>query len=170
MQEATLFLLVQFHHHVPISSTTCRSNDVLVEGKRDKDDDGQEIDGGAHGAHALWDLDLVRLAHVATAKAGLHERGAEPADHGVAEGEGEEGEGEGRDEGLAIAGEGVEEDGGRGARDGEEGERLRAGEGRGGDGHGGWMGWRGCWSSFQFRGGWRIMRMKQKKWPIRNNY
>lgn len=128
MQEAPLVDLLQLDDDIPISTTTRRGHDVLVERKRDKDDDDEEINGCAHCAHAFGNLALMRLAHVATPEAGLHERGAEPADHGVAEGEGEEGERERGDERFAIAVERVEKNGDRCGRDGEETECLLAGE------------------------------------------
>lgn len=128
MQEAALVDLLELDDHITVSTTAGGGDDVLVEGKRDEDDDGDEVDGGADGTHALWDLGLVRLAHVAAAKAGAHEGGPQPADHGVAEGEGEQGEGEAGDEGFAIALEGVCEDGDGCAGEGEEGDELGAGE------------------------------------------
>jgi hypothetical protein len=96
---------------VAVAAAAGGGDDVLVEGKRDKDDEDEQVDGGADGAHALGDLDLVRLGHVAALEAGLHEGGAEPADHGVAEGEGEAREGERCDQRLAIALKGVGEHG-----------------------------------------------------------
>lgn len=144
MQEAPLVGVLDLHlnHDISIAAAARRRNNVLVEGKRDEDDDGDEIDGGAHGAHALRDLAAVELAHVAPPEAGLDKRRAEPADHGVAQRKGDERERQRRDEGLAIAVEGVCEDGERGAREGDEAERFGAGElcrggaGRAGDGHG----------------------------------
>ncbi len=61
---------------------------------------------------------------VAPAEAGGDEAGAEPSNEGVGYGEGEERERERGDQGLAVALEGVCEDGQRRARDGEEGECL----------------------------------------------
>jgi hypothetical protein len=135
-------LNLDLNHHVAIPASARRRNDILVKRKRDKDDDGDEIDGGAHGAHAFRDLAAIGFAQVAPPEAGLDECRAEPADHGVAERKGDERERQRRDEGLAIAVEGVCEDGERGAREGDEAERFGAGElcrggaGRAGDGHG----------------------------------
>lgn len=144
MQEASLVgvLDLDLNHHISIPASTRRRNDILVKWKRDKDDDSDEIHGSAHRAHAFRDLAAIGLAQVAPPEAGLDECRAEPADHGVAERKGHERERQRRNEGLAIAVEGVCEDGERGAREGDEAERFGAGElcrggaGRAGDGHG----------------------------------
>lgn len=145
MQEAPLVgvLDLDLNHHISVPASARRRNDVLVERKRDEDDDGDEVHRGAHRAHALRDLAAVDLAQVAPPEAGLDKRRAEPADHGVAQRKGDERERQRRNQGLAIAVEGVCEDGERGAREGDEAERFGAGElcrggaGRAGDGHGG---------------------------------
>lgn len=123
MQEATLLDMLDVEDDVPVASSAGSGDDVLVEGEGDEDDDDEQVDGGADGAHALGQLGAVVLGEVAALEAGADEDGAKPADHGVGQGEGEDGEGEGGDEGLAVAGEGVEED-----RDGREG---KGGEGEG---------------------------------------
>jgi hypothetical protein len=133
---------LNLNHNISVSTSTSRRDDILVKRKRYKDDDGDEIHRGAHRAHAFRDLAAIDLAHVAAPKAGLDECRAEPADHGVAERKGNERERQRRNEGLAIAVEGVCEDGERGAGEGDEAERFGAGElcrggaGRAGDGHG----------------------------------
>lgn len=138
MQQPALLIRIplHLHHHIAVPASARRRDNVLVEGKRDKDNHGDEVDGGAHGAHALGQLRAVGLAEVAPAEACLNKRRAEPADHGVAEGEGGEGEGEGGDEGLAVAVEGVEEDGERGGGEGGQGEGFGAGEAGWGGGGG----------------------------------
>lgn len=39
--------------HVPAAAAGGGSNDILVEGKRDEEDQDQEIDNGTDGAHCL---------------------------------------------------------------------------------------------------------------------
>lgn len=129
MQESALVGMFLFQHDVAISTARGSCDNVLVEGERDEYDDGEEVDGCADGAHAFGDFNMRRLAEVATAEAGAHKGRAKPADHGVAEAEGEDGEGERGDEWFAIALEGIEEDGERGAGEDEEGEGFGAGEG-----------------------------------------
>lgn len=142
MQEAPLVGVLDLNHNVSVSASAGRRNNILVEGEGNEDDDGDEIHRGAHRAHAFRDLAAIGLAQVAPSKAGLDKRRAEPADHGVAERKGNERERQRRNEGLAIAAEGVCEDGERGAGEGDEAERFGAGElrrggaGRAGDGHG----------------------------------
>ncbi|TFB03297.1 hypothetical protein CCMA1212_004231 [Trichoderma ghanense] len=131
---------LHLNHHIAIPASARRRHDILVERKRDKHNHGDEIDGGAHGAHALGQLRAVDFAEVAPAEAGLDKGRAEPADHGVAEREGGEGEREGGDEGLAVAAEGVEEDGERGGGEGGQAEGFGAGEAGWGGGGGGGVG------------------------------
>lgn len=137
MQKASLLDVFDVEDDIPVTSTAGSRDDVFVEGEGDEDDDDEEVDGGADGAHALGELGAVMLGEVAALEAGADEDGAKPADHGVGEREGQDGEGEGGDQGLAIAGEGVEKD--RDGREGEggEGEGFGPGEGwrRGGGGH-----------------------------------
>lgn len=139
MQEATLVDMLNMQDDITVAPPASGGNNVLVEGEGDEDDDGDKVDGGADGAHALRDEGPRRLAHVAAAEAGGNELGAEPADHGVGDGEGEQGEGQRGNEGLAIVVKGVCEDGEGGAGEGDEGEGLGAREvvGRR-DGHGGY--------------------------------
>lgn len=134
MQKAPLAHMFHLEHHIAIPTTTRRGYNILIERERDEHNHGNQIDRSAHGAHALRDLRARRLAHVAAPEAGGHEGRAQPADHGIGEGESGEGERQRGDEGLAIAAKGVGEDGERAAGDGEEGERFGAGE-RGVDGH-----------------------------------
>jgi hypothetical protein len=140
MQEAALVHMLYVQDNVAVSSAARGSDTVLVEGKRNEYDDGDEIYGGAYGAHALGQEGPGGFAHVATAEAGRDKVGAEPADHGEARGEGDNGQGQGGNEGLAIAVEGVEEDGEGGAGEGDESEGLGSrevvGGGRGHDGGG----------------------------------
>lgn len=111
VQQTTLINVVKLDDDITIASTTGSGDNILVERKRDKHHDGEEVYGGADGAHALGDLvAVVDLAHVAAAKASLHKGRSEPADHGEAEGKGEHREAQEGDEGFAIALEGVCED------------------------------------------------------------
>lgn len=126
MQEPTLVDVMHFKHDVPISASARGRDNILVKGKGDKYDDDDEVDGGAHGAHALGDLGPVRLAQVLALEAVLDKRGAQPADHRVAEAKGDAAQGQRGDEGLAIAAKGVGEDGEARSGQGEEGERLVA--------------------------------------------
>jgi hypothetical protein len=61
MQETAPLIRIPLHlnHHIAIPASARRRNDILVERKRDEDNDGDEIDGGAHGAHALGQLRAV---------------------------------------------------------------------------------------------------------------
>ena len=138
MQEAPLVDLLQLDDDIAISTTTRRSHNVLVEGERDEDHDGDEIDSSAYSAHALWNVGTVQLAHVATTEAGAHKGRPQPAYHGIADREGEQGERERSDEGFAIAVECVCEDGEGCAGEGEEGQGLGSRErSRRGGGHDG---------------------------------
>lgn len=131
VQEAPLVDVLQLDDDIAVPTAARRRHNVLVEGEGDEDDDGEQVDGGAHGAHALWDVGAVQLAHVAAAEAGAHKGRPQPAYHGVADGEGEQGERERGDEGFAIVVEGVCEDGEGCAREGEEGQGLGPRERRG---------------------------------------
>lgn len=143
MQEASFGGILDLNHNISVSASAGRRDYIFVKRERYEDDDGDEIHRGANRAHALWNLDAVDLAQVAASKAGLDKRRAEPPDHGVAERKGNERQRQRRNEGFAIAVEGVCEDGERGAGEGDEAERFGAGEvrgggaGRAGDGHGG---------------------------------
>ena len=128
VEEAPLVDVLDMEDDVAIPAAAGGSDNILVEGEGDEDDDSDEVDGSADGAHALGEQGPRGFAHVAAAEAGGDEARAQPADHGVAEGEGQEREGEGGNERLAIAMEGVCNDGNGGAREGEEGEGLGARE------------------------------------------
>lgn len=131
MEETPLVDVLGLEHDVAVAAAARRGDNVLVEGKGDKDNDGEQVDGGAHGAHALGQLGLAGLAQVPAPEAGLDKGRAEPADHGVAEGEGDAGQGQRCYQRLAIAAEGVGEDGEGGAGNGEQRQGLAAGERRG---------------------------------------
>lgn len=118
-------------HDVPVASARCGRHNVLVEGKRDEDDDGEEVDGGADGAHTLGNLDARRLAEVAAAETRAHKGRAEPADHGIAEAGGGDRERERGDERLAITAKGIGQHGKRRAREEDERRGFSAGEGGG---------------------------------------
>ena len=128
MEEAALVDALSLQNDVAVSAAAGGSNDILVEGKRDEYNDSEEVDGGADSAHALGKEGPGGFAHVAAAEPSRNESRAQPADHGVAEGEGEQGEGEGGDEGLAIVVEGIREDREGCPGEGEETEGLGTGE------------------------------------------
>lgn len=109
---------------VSIPAPGRRGHDVLVEGEGDEDDGDEQVDDGADGAHGLWDLPLMHLAHVLALQAGLHKGRPQPADHGVGGGEGDAAEGQRGDERLAIALEGVGDDAGAGEEEREEAQLL----------------------------------------------
>ena len=119
VEEAPLVDVLNMEDDVAVPAAAGSSHNVLVEGERDEDDDGEEVDGSTDCAHALGQQRSGGLAHVAAAEAGGDKAWAQPADHGVAQGEGEQGEGERGNEGLAIAVEGVCDDGKRRARESE---------------------------------------------------
>jgi hypothetical protein len=139
VQEAPLLHMLDLVHNVLVPASARRRDHVLVKGKRHKHDNGKEIDGGAHGAHALGDLAAVVLAQVDALEAGLHEGRPEPADERKRRAEGQAAEGQRHDERLVITLEGVEEDGDTGGRDGDETEALGAGQRRGCHGCHGWL-------------------------------
>ncbi|KAF1737541.1 hypothetical protein CRV24_003161 [Beauveria bassiana] len=126
VREAALVDVLGLEDNIAVAAAARGRDNVLVKGKRYEDDDGEEVDGGADGAHALGQLGPAGLGEVAAAEAGADKRGPEPADHGVAERKGGKGEGERRDERLAVAGECVGQHGEGGARDGEQSQRLAA--------------------------------------------
>lgn len=113
MQEAALIHMLKVQDDIAIPTAARSCDNVLVKGKGDEDDDGDEVDGGAHGAHALGEEGPGGFAHVDAAEPRGDEARAEPADHGIRDGEGEGGKGERGDERLAIAVKGVCEDGER---------------------------------------------------------
>ena len=136
MQETALVHILHLQHHVPIAASTGRRHNILIEWKRNEDDDGDQVHHGAHCAHALRELRSARLAEVTTLEAVGHERGRQPANHGVGEAEGQDAEGERGQEGLARVGsESVDKERERGGRQGEMGEGLGLGEDWG---DGGW--------------------------------
>ncbi len=130
VEEAALVDVLGLEDDVAVAAAARGGDNVLVKGKGDEDDDGEQVDGGTDGAHALGQLDLVDLGEVAPAEAGLDKGRAEPADHGVAERKGGARERERRDERLAVAGEGVGQDGERGAGYGQQRQGLAARERR----------------------------------------
>lgn len=130
MQEPALLHMLDMEHNIPVAAPARGRHNVLVKRKGDKHDDDQEVDDGADGAHALGYLPAVVLAHVDALETGLDEGRAQPADQRKRRGKREPAERERRNERLAIALEGVGEHGDAGGRDGEETERLGAGERR----------------------------------------
>ncbi|KAI6748634.1 hypothetical protein HG530_015407 [Fusarium avenaceum] len=104
-------LRLKLNDDISISAATGSRNNILVEGKGDEHNDGEEIDGSAHSAHALWNFSTLQLAHVPTAEASAHKRRAQPAYHGVAKRKAEDRERKRCNEGFPIATEGVREDG-----------------------------------------------------------
>ncbi len=58
MQETALVDILNklnMEDNITIPATTRGSDDILVEREWNKDDDGDEVDGSADGAHALGD-------------------------------------------------------------------------------------------------------------------
>lgn len=128
VQEAALVDVLGVQDDVPVAAAAGGSNDVLVEGEGGEDDDGEQVDDGADGTGALWNLPPVGLGHVDALEPGLDEGGPQPADHGIGGGVGHAAEGERRDQGLALAAEGVGQDGAARRGQGGEADRLGAGE------------------------------------------
>lgn len=128
MQEAALVDVLGVQDNVPVPAAAGGSNDVLVEGERCEDDDGEQVDDGAYGAGALGDLPPVGLGHVDALEPGLDESRPQPADHGVRGGIGHAAQGERCDQGLALAAEGVGQDGATCGGEGGEADRLGPGE------------------------------------------
>lgn len=130
VQEPALLHMLNLQHHVPVPASACGRDYVLVKGEGHKHDHGEQIDRGAHGAHALGDLSAVVLAQVDALETSLDECRAEPADERKGSAECQAAEGQRHDERLVIALKDVGEDGDAGGREGEETERLGAGERR----------------------------------------
>lgn len=130
VEEAALVDMLGLEDDVAVAAAASGGDNVLVKGKGDEDDDGEEVYGGADGAHALGQLNAAGLEQVAAAEAGPDKRRPEPADHGVAEGKGGTRERERRDERLAVAVERIGQHGEGGARDGQERQGLAARERR----------------------------------------
>jgi len=128
VQEAALLHMLNVQDDIAVPTAASGGHDVLVEGERREDDDDQEVDDGAYGAHALGDLLLVQLAHVDALDARLDEGGAQPPDHGVRRREGHAAQGQRRAEGCPIALERVGDDGCAGGRQRQETQRLGARE------------------------------------------
>lgn len=92
MQQPPLLHILDVHDHVPVSATTSRDHYVLVERDENEDGKGKEVDDGANGTHALGQVlcaGTIDLGQVAALEAGADEDGTQPADHGIAGGEGE---------------------------------------------------------------------------------
>lgn len=136
VQEAALVDVLGVQDNVPVPAAAGGGNDVLVEGERGEDDDGEQVDDGADGAGALGDLPPVGLGHVNALEPGLDEGRPQPADHGIGGGVGHAAEGERRNQGLALAADGVGQDGAACRGQGGEADRLGPGELGGGCRHG----------------------------------
>lgn len=128
MQESALVDMLGMQDDVPVPAAAGGSNNVLVERERGEDDDCEQIDDGADGAGALWDLPPIGLGHVDALEPSLDEGRPQPADHGVGCGVGHAAQGERCDQGLALAAEGVCQDGAACRGQGGEADRLGAGE------------------------------------------
>ena len=111
MQQPPLLHMLNLQHHITIAAPARGRHNILVKRKRDKHNHHQQIHNSAHAAHALGDLLAVVLAHVDALEPCAHKRRSQPADQREAGGERQAAEGERRDERLAIALEGVGEDG-----------------------------------------------------------
>lgn len=120
MEEASRLNDLDVLQHISVSSSRRRRYNVLVEGKRDKHNDYKEVHHRTHGPHSLRDLLLIHLAHVFPLQASLHKRRPQPDDHRIAGRVGNAAECERRDEGLAIAVEGIGDDAEAGEREREE--------------------------------------------------
>lgn len=64
MQEASLVNMLGMQDDISVPAAACCSNNVLVEGERGEDYDSEQVDDGADGACALWDLPPICLGHV----------------------------------------------------------------------------------------------------------
>lgn len=147
-------LQAPFPNHIPISASARRRYNILIERKRDKHNNNQQINHRAHRPHGFRNLLLIALRHIFTLKSCFHERRAQPTNHAVGSGESEAAEGERGDEGFAIfAREGFEEEGDTEDGEGEVEERFGEGE-RGARArgrcvfHDGWEGEMGCISDW----------------------
>lgn len=128
VQEATLVDMLGMQDNVPVPAAASGSNNVLVKWERREDDNGEQVDNCADCAGAFGDLPLVGLGHVDALEPGLHEGRAQPADHGICSCVGHAAQGERGDQGLALAAEGVGQDGATCGREAGEADRLGPGE------------------------------------------
>lgn len=128
VQESALVDMLGMQDDVPVPAAAGGSDNVLVERERGEDDYGEQVDDGADGAGALWDLPPIGLGHVDALEPSLDEGRPQPADHGVGSGVGHAAQGERCDQGLALAAEGVCQDGAACRGQGGEADRLGAGE------------------------------------------
>ena len=85
MQKTTLIDVVNLQNDVAVTSSTSGGYNILVEGKGNEYDDGEEVDHGANCTHTLGDLNRISLAQVAALKASFHECRAKPFNHGIAQ-------------------------------------------------------------------------------------
>lgn len=95
VQETAGLNLLELEHDITVSAAGRGSDDVLVEGPRNKDYQHEDVHHGAHGAHRLGaasrehvvglrlgggvHLRLLELAQVATLEATRRERRPQPA-------------------------------------------------------------------------------------------
>lgn len=128
VQESALVDMLGMQDDVPVPAAAGGSNNVLVERERGEDDDCEQVDDSADGAGAFWDLPPIGLGHVDALEPSLDEGRPQPADHGVGSGVGHAAQGERCDQGLALAAEGVCQDGAACRGQGGEADRLGAGE------------------------------------------
>lgn len=62
MQETALVDMVNLENDIAVTSSAGGGYNVLVEREGNEDDDGEEIDHGANGAHTFGDLNRIGLA------------------------------------------------------------------------------------------------------------
>jgi hypothetical protein len=110
VKEPSLLNMLNMEDNITIAASTSSRHDILVERKRNEDNDDQKIDNSANASHALRDLSLVMLAHVNSSQARLHKRRTQPSNHGIGGAERDAAEGKRSDEWLAIGLEVVDED------------------------------------------------------------
>jgi hypothetical protein len=109
MKEPPLLDMLHMKDNITVAASTSSRHDILVERKRNEDDDDQKIDNRADASHALRNLSLMMLAHVDPSQAHFHERGTQPSNHGISGTECDTAEGKRCDEWLAISLEVVDE-------------------------------------------------------------
>lgn len=64
VQESALIDMLDLEDHVAIAATTCSCDNIFVKGKRDEDDDSENVDDGADEACTLGDLPAHSLGKV----------------------------------------------------------------------------------------------------------
>lgn len=116
MKESPLLYILNLKYNITVSASAGSCHNILVERKRDEDDDDQKVDNSTNASHALRDFALVMFAHVDSPQARFHERWTQPSNHGISGTECNATERQRCDEWLAIGLEVIDENADAGCR------------------------------------------------------